>query len=137
MWRLVWAVALAGAASAAPVPRELRKQDDRSRLIGTWSLAVANVDGKDDPNYFWHSVTFSADGTSCFRYKQLPDEPYERFAVDDAAAPKTVAWSKGGADAFKPRPFVFRAGRLVMSTGRALEPGAGVIVFEYTRAESK
>jgi uncharacterized protein (TIGR03067 family) len=133
-----------GSAVAAPVPKELRKQDDKSRLIGTWNLARANVDGKDDPNYFWHSVTFSADGGSCFRYRQSPDEPYDDFMVDLAASPKTVTWRRSAAAAFGARPFEFRNGRLVMSTGKgtnkepaSLEPGPGIIVFEYERADAK
>lgn len=142
--RCCLALLLAGSALAAPIPKELKKDDDKTRILGTWVLAKANVNGKHDPNYFWHSVTFSADGGSCFRYKTTAEEPYDKFEVDTASSPRTVTWLKASASVINPRPYAFRDGKLVMATRvgggiepTSLEPGPGIIVFEYERAEKK
>jgi uncharacterized protein (TIGR03067 family) len=144
--RCCLAVLLAGSALAAPVPKELKKIDDKVAIVGTWVLASANVNGADvaryDPD---HSVKFSADGRSSFLYgKGGSEEPYDKFVVDTAASPRTVTWLKDTTTAINPRPYEFRGDKLVMATraggGKeptSLEPGPGVIVFVYERAEKK
>lgn len=137
---------VAGSALAAPVPKELKKEDDKTRILGTWVLARANVNGEDLAKYEPdHAMTFSADGRSCFRYgKGGSEEPYDKFVVDTAASPRTVTWLKAAAPLINPRPYEFRDGKLVMATraggGKeptSLEPGPGVIVLIYERAEKK
>ena len=130
-------------ADAAPVPKDFKKPDDKTRLVGTWALVKANVGGQDDPNYFWHAMTFAADGTNRFRYRDIPDQENE-YKLDTAASPKTLSFLRNAAVVGHPRPYEFRAGRLVVAVGTggqnpldSLRPGPGVIVLEYERADAK
>ncbi len=142
---LVVAVVFAlGSADAAPVPKDFKKPDDKARLVGTWVLAGANVNGQEDRNYFWHSMTFAADGTNRFRYKDTPNQEENEFKLDTAAAPKTLTFLRNAAAVGHPRPYEFRDGRLVVAVGtggqnplNSLQPGPGVIVLEYERADGK
>lgn len=139
---MVIVLALASA-TAAPVPKELKKQDDKTRILGTWVLARANENGKESPNYFWHSMTFDAEGNTRFQYKRGVDQIHQ-YTLDPAGTPKTLTWRQGANPGTGARPYEFRDGRLVMATtntGRAqpatLDPGPGVIVLEYERADGK
>ncbi len=141
---LVVAVVFAlGSACAAPVPKDFKKPDDKTLIVGTWVLTRANLNGQENAEYFWHSMTFDADGNTRFRYKTIPDQENE-FKLDTAASPKMLTWLKKSVVSGNPRPYAFRDGRLVMAVGegdrkpvQSLEPGPGVIVLEYERADAK
>ena len=76
---LVVAVVFAlGSACAAPVPKDFKKPDDKTLIVGTWVLTRANLNGQENAEYFWHSMTFDADGNTRFRYKTIPDQENER-----------------------------------------------------------
>lgn len=137
---------VAGTAAAAPVPKELKKVEDKDRLVGKWEVARANVNGAEVANYNpAHTVAFTADGTATFQYPTLgiPDQP-NQFKLDTAAAPRLLSFVRNDVVVGQPRPYEFRNGRLVMAISlgdqkpiRTLEPGQGIILLEYKRAETK
>jgi len=144
MWKLLVAVGCVGPLVAAPVPKDFKKKlDDKVRILGTWVLASANVNGKVDPNYFWYSMTFNADGTNYFRYRAGADQ-HNDFKLDSLAKPKMLSFHRNGAIVGHPRPYAFRDGRLVVAVSigdqkrlDSVEPGPGVIVLEYERLKGK
>jgi uncharacterized protein (TIGR03067 family) len=132
------------AVTAAPLPKELKKKDDKERIVGTWVLKRANVNGTEEPNYFWHSMTFDDKGGLRFKYKDGPDQT-ATYELDATARPKRMTSRFGdGKGHTQVAPYEFRDGRLVMAIpngGRkelaSVEPGPGVIVLEYERVEPK
>lgn len=132
-----------GAATAAPVPKELKKEDDKVAIVGKWEVARANVNGAEVAKYSpEHTVTFTAEGTATFQYPNIPDQPND-FTLDTAASPKTMSFLRNAKAVGQPRPYEFRNGRLVVVIpmgnvpAKSLEPGPDLIVIEYKRAEKK
>jgi hypothetical protein len=129
-----------GGVSAAPVPKELRKVEDKVFLVGKWESVGGREVAKYEPE---HTVTFTADGIATFKYPVGEDQPND-FALDLAASPRLMTFTRSAQVIGQPRPYEFRAGRLVMAMSmgeqkpiRSLEPGPNVIVIEYKRAGTK
>ena len=132
-------------ADAAPVPKDFRKPDDKTRLIGTWAISRANENGKETPRFEpWHTLTFRADGVLVFKYPDGSPDQQAEWVIDPTAVPKRLAevWTEGAALNFNVA-YQFRDGRLVMAwtqdgtPPKSVDPGPNVKVIEYKRAEGK
>lgn len=75
-----------GSLSAAPIPKELKKADDKTALVGRWKPA--------DSSAQWYE--FKADGT--MKTWNAPNEgsavPY-LWTIDPTATPKRMTWANG------------------------------------------
>ena len=145
MWKLLAAVACVSAASAAPVPKDFKKPDDKTRLVGTWTVTLCNVSGREFPNPGWESLLIDADGgiravsregTTVFEYATV---------LDPTAAPKRMPFrdTKTAAVMYE-CVYQFTAGGLTISIPHdhkqppaSLDPGARATVYEFKRADAK
>jgi uncharacterized protein (TIGR03067 family) len=68
---------------AAPVPKALKKQDDRQLILGRWKPVVGQTQ--------WYQ--FNADGTLSTWYNpgESPDPQYT-VTLDPTASPKRITW---------------------------------------------
>jgi uncharacterized protein (TIGR03067 family) len=140
----VAAVFLAGAGLAAPVPKELKKADDKTRILGTWKIDRATRDGKELAQYSpVHTLTFHADGTLVFNYFDGDAPQVRAWKLDEAASPKQLLWGARPTPSDNRRLYAFRGDKLVVARRQnnvlptSLEPGPGIIVIEYERVVSK
>lgn len=142
---LVVLLLLAGAGLSAPVPKELKKQlPDKQRIVGVWRIDRATKDGKElarfEPH---HTLTFRADGVIVFTYSDGDTPQSKSWAIDEAADPKQVTWGSNANRSDTRRLYAFRGDRLFVARGKdgelpaSVDPGPGITVVEYVRAEVK
>ena len=79
---------LVGFAPAAPVPKTLKKQDDKDAILGTWNPAPGRTEWfefKADGNMkAWNTGVSAASGV-----------PY-KWSIDPTATPKRMTWYSPG-----------------------------------------
>jgi uncharacterized protein (TIGR03067 family) len=139
------AVLLAGSALAAPVPKELRKPDDKVAILGKWEIARANVNGKEVAKYFpEHTMTFRRDGTVVFEYPNGDTPQVLDWTLDPTETPKRFRCKMQRSEVSSSYRYAFREGRLVLahtlglkSVPDDLAPVPGISVVEYRRAGTK
>ena len=84
---------LAGFAAAAPVPKVLKKKDDKTALAGTWLVTELTVNGRNN-NVSYNTFTFDAEGKVTLRYKK--DDPGGSawtWTIDPEATPPRMQWA--------------------------------------------
>lgn len=90
--RCLLALVLVGSAVAAPVPKELKKEDDKARLRGAWSTESVNVSGQPWKDFSLHTMIFDADGGLRAKYhKGIADHTWT-LKLDPDANPKRMSW---------------------------------------------
>jgi uncharacterized protein (TIGR03067 family) len=93
--RLALALLLtAGTLLAAPVPKELRKKDDRAAIVGTWR--TVRHDGRAENANTW--FRFEADGTLRTWHGQHPNssQSWTWALADPTATPKRATLAQVG-----------------------------------------
>lgn len=89
MRSLLVAVVLTALAPAAPVPKAVKKVDDKTLLLGTWKTTSEN--GKKGKDIWTHTYHFTADGH--LRQEFGPkDESNWDWAIDPDQTPKRMTW---------------------------------------------
>ncbi len=74
---------LVGLATAAPVPKAVKKQADSDQLVGRWIATEKNT----------HSFHFRDDGTMTVWNGQVENGGAKyRWTIDDTASPKRMTW---------------------------------------------
>ncbi len=90
---LVALVLLAGLATAAPVPKAVKKQDDKTALIGTWLVTDLTVNGKNN-TVSYNTFTFDTEGKVTLRHqKGEPGGSGWTWTIDDTASPRRMQWA--------------------------------------------
>ena len=80
-------------AAGAPVPKEIRRPDDLSRMAGDWREVPADGAVRKGTNYRFtfdkdgRAAIHEADGRASYRYT---------FALDPQTAPPSLTWSSSG-----------------------------------------
>lgn len=84
---------LAGLAAAAPVPKSVKKVDDKTALVGTWQVTELTVNSrKTDTSY--QTFTFDAVGKVTLRHgKDATGGSSWTWTIDDSASPRRMQWS--------------------------------------------
>ncbi len=143
MFKLLIAVVSVSAVSAAPVPKDFKKPDDKTLLVGTWTMTRCNVGGREETGG-WKTLMIDADGAVKATQDGKPVFEYT-MTLDPTATPKRMPWrDKGGADARYECVYQFTAGGLTISIPHdhkqppaSVEPGPRVTVYEFKRADAK
>lgn len=81
---------LAVLAPAAPVPKALKKKDDKALLVGTWKVTCE--DGKAGASIHTHTYRFDEDGNQKQWYGKGADMSEWTWAIDPEASPKRMTW---------------------------------------------
>lgn len=144
MWKLVLALGVGSAVSAAPVPKELRKAEDKDRIVGTWTMTACNVGGRETPGS-WRTLTLDADGLVRALYDGGKVAFEYATTLDPTAAPKRMPFrDKGGSDVRYECVYALAADRLTVVVPHdnkrvpmSIDPGPRVTVYEFKRADSK
>ena len=79
---------LVALASAAPVPKEIKKKDDKARLVGTWAAVALN--GKPQPAGTY-TFTFDADGGVNLQTGGGSASEWT-WTIDPTESPKRMKW---------------------------------------------
>jgi uncharacterized protein (TIGR03067 family) len=141
--RSVLAVLLAvGSAVAAPVPKELKKEDDRTRLRGSWSTETANVSGQPWRDFSLHTLIFDGDNVLRAKYRTGLADATWTLKLDPEANPKRMSWvsADGKNDGYE-CAYAFVGEQLVVSIAHqkqnppgSVQPGPVVTVYHFNRA---
>ena len=80
---------------AAPVPKPLKKQDDRKAILGYWRGDVLNPGQGGNPNFY--RFHFGDDGTCGIGSGSTPSAPdsSSEYALDPTHTPKRMKWLNG------------------------------------------
>jgi uncharacterized protein (TIGR03067 family) len=143
--RFLFVISLAvGSAAAAPIPKELKKADDKTRIVGTWAMTRCNVSGKDT-TASWQTITFDADGG--VRAHSREERLILEFttALDPVATPKRMPWrNKQTGDAMYECVYRLADGGLTIvvphdhkTPPTSLDQAPRVTVYEFKRAAAK
>lgn len=90
-YHLAVAFILATAVSAAPVPKAVKKQDDKSTLVGTWKVSAVTINGNDSfPNT--HTFIFDADGGVKTLFGKISSTSTWNWTIDTTTSPRTMRW---------------------------------------------
>jgi uncharacterized protein (TIGR03067 family) len=128
----------AGTLTGAPVPKELKKPDDKTALLGTW--VAHTLDGKAGRPHT-HTFVFEPDGKCHTLYGEGQRSDWT-YTLDLAATPKRMRWAAAGAGrgttfdcAYEVVGDTFK---LAFLTGNnkspdKLEPNAGFTLYEMKR----
>lgn len=86
-------------APAAPVPKAVKKKDDKSQLLGTWK--TTSEDGKTGAAIWTHTYLFEDDGLLKQWYGPTDRSDWD-WAIDPEQTPKRMTWvnRKGAKNAF-------------------------------------
>ena len=142
MGKLLLALGLVSAASAAPVPKDFKKADDA--IVGTWKAHRLTLHGEAIVNNDMQTLVFDANG-KCHSVDATGQRLDWTFTLDPKATPKRMKWlsalGRGVAfdciyelsgDAFKLG--FLAAGKPVPDN---VEPGPNVTLYEMTRVKGE
>jgi uncharacterized protein (TIGR03067 family) len=80
---------LAALAPAAPVPRSLKKADDKTLLLGTWK--TTSEAGKTGKDIWTHTYHFHPDGHLRQEFGPVSESNWD-WAIDPEQTPKRMTW---------------------------------------------
>lgn len=86
---LLVALLLAGSAVAAPVPKAVKKRDDKSQLLGTWK--TTSEQGKTGKDIWTHTYLFEDTGHLQQWYGPADSSNWD-WTIDPAQTPKKMTW---------------------------------------------
>jgi uncharacterized protein (TIGR03067 family) len=89
MRRLAPLLLLVGFAAAAPVPKSVKKWDDKSQLLGTWKTTAEG--GKTGKDIWTHTYHFGDDGLLRQEYGPKDESQWD-WAIDPEQSPKRMTW---------------------------------------------
>jgi uncharacterized protein (TIGR03067 family) len=127
---------LAGLAAAAPVPKELKKKDDKHSLLGTWKVTELTSDGKPTTASY-HTFVFTDDGKLTLIEGKNKTGPQWTWAIDQSTTPRTMKWATGN-----PWDCVYELDGDSLKLGllnkgakppASVEPGNGLTLYVMTR----
>lgn len=78
---------------AAPVPKEIKKADDTTTLLGKWETVTADYSGK--PGMTGAVFRFDADGAGGVTPPMTPTEISAKYTLDSTSNPKRFEWALG------------------------------------------
>lgn len=90
MRSLLAAVVLTAFATAAPVPKTVKKQDDKTLLLGTWK--TTSEAGKKGKDIWTHTYRFNDDGHHQQWYGPKDESNWD-WAIDPEQTPKRMTWA--------------------------------------------
>ena len=93
--RLVIALLATGTLAAAPVPKDFKKPDDATLLVGTWKVTALSVNGRPNANLHTHTFGFDADGKchTLFGENGNANRSDWTYTLDPKATPKRMKWT--------------------------------------------
>lgn len=138
---LVLLTLLAGTTAAAPVPKAVKKADDKTALVGTWRVTAETLNGRNE-RVTDDTFMFDAEGILTIRPKN-PDmyKPHWTFKLDSEASPRRMQLSLSVKGPFE-RELVYELDGDTLKVGfinkganppAAVEPGDGLNLFVMTR----
>lgn len=83
---------LAGSATAAPVPKSIKKVDDKTAILGRWKVTEITVNGRPTTASY-HTFVFTDDGKLTLLSGTEQTGPLWTWTVDDTASPRTMKWT--------------------------------------------
>lgn len=86
---LLFACLLVGITSAAPVPKSLKKNDDKSQLLGTWR--ATSEQGKTGKDIWTHTYLFEDTGHLQQWYGPTDSSNWD-WTIDQERTPKKMTW---------------------------------------------
>ena len=129
---------LVAVASAAPVPKAIKKKDDASLIVGTWKVTALN--GQNNGTFHTHTFVFDAEGgvRTVYSGDQTTDWTWALVAGD---APKRMRWvakTKGQTDfdcVYELDGDTLKFGFITsgQKPPAKVEPGPGLTLYELTR----
>lgn len=135
---------LAGLATAAPVPKAVKKLDDKSAIVGTWTVTDLTVNSrKVDISY--KTFTFDAEGKVTLRYaKDAGNGSSWTWTIDDSTTPRRMQWTTqpGRNDwdlVYEVDGDSLKVGFIAKGSKppTAVEPGDGLTLYIMTRDTTK
>ncbi len=84
---------LAGFATAAPVPKAVKKKDDKAMIAGRWLVTELTVNGRNT-NVSYNTFTFDTEGKVTLRSKK--DDPSGSawtWTIDPTVDPPGMQWA--------------------------------------------
>ena len=132
----------AGTVAAAPVPKDFKKVDDATALVGTWKAHRLTLHGKDDANIHTHTFGFDAGG-KCHTLYGAGQRSDWTFTLDPKATPKRMTWVSVQGNTKFDCVYELSGDTLkvgFLSAGQSVpdkvEPGPSVTLYEMTRDKS-
>jgi uncharacterized protein (TIGR03067 family) len=89
MRHLIAVLSLVGFATAAPVPKSLKKADEKSLIVGTWK--TTSEGGKTGKDINTHTYHFGDEGVVRQEFGQGQESNWE-WAIDPTQTPKRMTW---------------------------------------------
>lgn len=141
--RPLFAVALLAAfAPAAPVPKALKKKDDKADIVGTWKVHTLTMNGrKTDISDV--TFVFKADGTAKMFHSGEDNRPNWIVTLDPNASPPGMRWvNSGGRNnwdcVYELCGDTLKVGFISAGAKRPeqVEPGENLTLYEMTRDTS-
>lgn len=93
-YHLAIAFILATAVSAAPVPKAVKKQDDKSALVGTWKVSAVTIN-QTSSSLDTHTFIFDADGGVRTLFGNKNNSSDWTWTIDTTTNPRTMRWVSG------------------------------------------
>ena len=131
----------AGSLAAAPVPKDFKKPDDATALLGTWvAHTLHGTPGKPHT----HTFVFEPDG-KCHTLYGAGQRSDWTFTLDPKATPKRMKWVSAGARGanfdcvYEVSGDTLKVGFLAVAgqpVADQVEPGPGVTLYEMARDKS-
>ena len=138
--RPLFAVALlVGLAPAAPIPKALKKSDDKTLIVGTWQVHTLTVSGRkaDISN---DTFVFDAEGKVKLLNGGRDNGSFWTWTIDPDASPPGMRWaSNGGRNnwdcVYELSGDTLKVGFISSGAKRPekVEPGASLTLYEMTR----
>ncbi len=127
---------LVGVAPAAPVPKAVKKADDKTLLLGSWKVSEVTANGKP-ATVSYHTFVFTEDGKLTLLSGAEKTGPQWTWTIDPSATPRAMKWATGNPwdcvydlDGDSLKLGLLNKGASVPAT---VEPGDGMTLYVMTR----
>ena len=125
--------------TAAPVPKDFKKTDDKVALVGLWKVNRLTINGRADQNLHTHTFGFDAEGNCHTLFGQNARSDWT-FTLDPTASPKRMNWvAKGGGSkwvcVYEVAGDTLKVGFVAQNVEppATVEPGPTLTLYEMTR----
>ena len=93
---LLIGIAFASSAlSAAPVPKEIKRDNDEFRILGKWEQAFLSLHGAEKQADTTIAFHFEAGGKCSIAYGDGPSQNPSKYTLDGAPSPRRMKWLNG------------------------------------------
>ncbi len=85
----------ATAVEAAPVPKEIKRNNDKIRILGNWKQEFMSLRGAEKQPETISTFQFDADGKCGISYDNSPRQNDSEYSLDPTSSPGKMKWLNG------------------------------------------